>query len=152
MWHFSITTYCLQVGAKKILLINKFCHFQRKWYIYIYIYIYTYIFIYIIYIYIYIYIYVCISGHKWISDPRHTVYSNLTEARWAWYIYYHENNVPSRLSPQWLYIYYVYIYLYIFIYLYIYRYIFISCKLQRHTIIIACLKHFSQNDYKRDFQ
>ena len=33
-----------------------------------------------------------------ISDPRHTEYSNLTEAR-----YNHENNVvPSRLLPQWL--------------------------------------------------
>ena len=33
-----------------------------------------------------------------ISDPQHAECSNLTEARRA----YHENNVPSRLSPQWL--------------------------------------------------
>ena len=37
------------------------------------------------------------------SDPRHTECSNLTEARWALiYMYNHENNVPSWLSPQWL--------------------------------------------------
>ena len=35
-----------------------------------------------------------------ISDPRHTGCSNLTEARWASDICNHENNVPSRLSPQ----------------------------------------------------
>ena len=38
-----------------------------------------------------------------ISDPRHTKCSNLTEARWAKHICSCENNVPSRLSPQWLY-------------------------------------------------
>ena len=63
------------------------------------------------------------------------------------YIYYnHENNVPSRLSPQWLcgnsctwahdvrfmYIYKyglrtVYIYIYIYIYMYIYVYIYVLC-------------------------
>ena len=40
-----------------------------------------------------------------ISDPRHTAEcSNFTEARWASYAYRcnHENNAPSRLSPQWL--------------------------------------------------
>ena len=35
-----------------------------------------------------------------ISDSGHTECSNLTEARWAEYISNHENNVPSRLSPQ----------------------------------------------------
>ena len=32
----------------------------------------------------------------------HTECSNLTEARWVQYVCNHENNVPSRLSPQWL--------------------------------------------------
>ena len=82
-----------------------------------------------------------------ISDPRHTECSNLTEGRWVGYIFYHENNVPSRLSRQWLcgnscatqltiymYIYIVYtyimcdiyihcIYIYIYIIHYIYTYI-----------------------------
>ena len=47
------------------------------------------------YVGLYIYVYA-------ISDPRHTECSNLTEARWALFIRNHENNVPSRLSPQWL--------------------------------------------------
>ena len=37
-----------------------------------------------------------------LSDPRHTQCSNLTKGRWAKYICNHENNVPSRLSQQWL--------------------------------------------------
>ena len=37
-----------------------------------------------------------------ISDPRHTECSNIAKARLALYIYNHENNVPSGLSPQWL--------------------------------------------------
>ena len=37
-----------------------------------------------------------------ISDPRHRECSNLTKARWTHYICNHENNVQSRLSPQWL--------------------------------------------------
>ena len=36
------------------------------------------------------------------SDPRHTKCLNLTEVRRVKYIWNHENNVPSRLSPQWL--------------------------------------------------
>ena len=37
-----------------------------------------------------------------ISDHRHTECSSLTEAKWVSYICNHGNNVPSRLSPQWL--------------------------------------------------
>ena len=39
------------------------------------------------------------SGH---SDLRHTECLNLTEVRRVKYIYNHKNNVPSRLSQQWL--------------------------------------------------
>ena len=30
------------------------------------------------------------------------MHPNLTKARWVQYICNHENNVPFRLSPQWL--------------------------------------------------
>ena len=36
-----------------------------------------------------------------ISDPRHTDSANLTEARLAYYICNHENNMHSRFSAQW---------------------------------------------------
>ena len=39
--------------------------------------------------------------HK-MTYKRHIKWSNLTEARFAKYICNHENNVPFRLSPQWL--------------------------------------------------
>ena len=78
-----------------------------------------------------------------ISVPQHAQCSNLAEARWVQYTCNHENNVPSRLSRQWLcgnscatqltiYIYIVYIYImydiyihciYIYIIHYIYTYI-----------------------------
>ena len=37
-----------------------------------------------------------------ISGPRHTEWKNLTKARWMQYICNQNNNVSSRLSPQWL--------------------------------------------------
>ena len=54
---------------------------------------------YIFYIYI-IYIYIYISGQKWFTT--HRVLKSHRSKMGIIYIYNHENNVPSRLSPQWL--------------------------------------------------
>ena len=80
-----------------------------------------------------------------ISDPRHTECSNFTEGRWVGYIFYHENNVPSRLSRQWLcgnscatqltiYIYIVYIYTMYDIYIHC-IYIYISYIIYIHIYV-----------------
>ena len=48
-------------------------------------------------------VYVClyyISGHKWFTT--HRVLKSHRSKMGIIYIYNHENNVPSRLSPQWL--------------------------------------------------
>ena len=60
------------------------------------------IYIYILYIYIYIYIYILIcyvSGHKW--SATHRMLRSHRSKMGVIYMH-HENNVPSRLSPQWL--------------------------------------------------
>ena len=74
----------------------------------LYIYIYKYIYIpYILYMYIYIYIY--IHRHVFRYSQDSSVWLGLTSICIYIYIYiyiyscYHENNVPTRLSPRWLY-------------------------------------------------
>ena len=96
-----------------------------------------------------------------ISDPRHTECSNLTEGRWVWYIFYHENSVPPgyhsngfvathvQLNSLYIYIYisivyiYIYIYnvwymytLYICVYIYIIHYIYIHIYVFIYIIYI----------------
>ena len=44
---------------------------------------------------IYVYVYILVV----ISDARYTECSNLTEARWVYYIFNHENSVPPPPSP-----------------------------------------------------
>ena len=72
------TTYIYVIYMYNIYMKIYIC-ICKMYLIYISIHIYLYIFI-----YIYIYIYICICMYIHI------------------YICYHENNVPSRLSPQWL--------------------------------------------------
>ena len=48
-----------------------------------------------------VYIYIYISGHKW--STRHRVLKSHRSKMRVIYTCYHENNVPSQLSPQWLY-------------------------------------------------
>ena len=70
------------------------------YYIHIYIYIYMYI-----YIYIYIYTYICIYLYVYMYIYLNHIYKYIYTYIYIYmyiYICYHENNVPSRLSPKWL--------------------------------------------------
>ena len=88
---------------------------------------------------------------------RHIKWSNLTEARFAKYICNHENNVPFRLSPQWLcgnswtlhhvpecirwraYCFHDCIYMYIYVYIYIYIYININICMYLSVYLYICI-------------
>ena len=91
----------LHVKIKVAQKASQFISFHYTSDIYIYI-RYIYIrYIYIRYIYIYIYIYICTLLHIASANEPKSPISQKQDQRYI-YICNHENNVPSRLSPQWL--------------------------------------------------